>query len=262
MAEPFATEYHAQELGTIVRKSRISMRDPQQTPELAASLQRSDIAPVELTALRGLGHHDPVAEAQKLIDDARATAESMITQARNAMAAETEAARQRGHELGYCEGQELADRECAGLVAAAEQIAANVARERELLLERSEADIVELAIAIANRLVNSAIEVEPERVIDVCRGAMRKAFQREVLVVLAHPEDLQMLRDAGPAMAHELGGIHQLDFVEERRLGRGSVIVRTPVGEIDATFEAKGEKIVDALRELVDVRRAERRNAN
>lgn len=233
----------------IVRKPRISMRDPQQA-----------IADFEFPAFDPMPG-GPQGHAQAVVDTARQTAEQMLAQARAAAAAELDAARARGYEEGYREGLDQADREAAGLLSTAEAIASNVAREREELLDGAEADIVELAIQVAQRLVNGAIDVEPERVVDVCRGAMRKAFQRETLVVLAHPDDLAMLRAAGPALADELGGIHQLDFVEERRLQRGSVIVRTPVGEIDATFASKADKIHESLRELVQQRVAERREA-
>lgn len=239
-------------LHDIVRKPRIVMRDPQQQ-HLAGPITQ-----IELPVFHQ-SRHDAEAEARSIVDQARTTAQQMLEQARAARDGEVEAAQRQGYAAGHAEGLDAADRECAALVATAEQIAARVATEREHLLAQAEGEIVDLAIAIARRLVNAAIEVEPDLVVDVCRGAMRKAFQRETLVVLAHPDDLQMLRRAGPAMASELGGIHQLDFVEERRLQCGSVVVRTPAGEIDATFEGKATKIEEGLRELVDARRAEAR---
>jgi flagellar biosynthesis/type III secretory pathway protein FliH len=120
---------------------------------------------------------------------------------------------------------------------------------------------VELAMSIANRIVNASIAVDPELVIDSCRGAMRKAFQRDNLQVLAHPDDLERLRAAGPRLAEELGGVDHLDFVEERRMQPGSVVVRTPAGEIDGTIAGKAAKIEQALSEGIEQRRAARRDA-
>lgn len=248
-------EDHVEEpvLPEIRRRSRITMRDPQQ-PGLG-SVPLEDLS----RNAEGVYQHASVS-AEDIIRDARATAASMVEQARLARDAELEAARKSGHqagyEAGYGDGMDLADRESAALIATAEQIAINVAAERDRLLTGAEADMVELAIDIAERIVNASLDVQPELVLEVCKGAMRKAFQRDQLTVLAHPDDLTMLRDAGPELMRELGGIHQLDFVEERRVDRGSVIVRTPVGEIDGTFAGKREKISDALRELAEQRRA------
>ncbi|MEO6867000.1 MAG: FliH/SctL family protein, partial [Gaiellales bacterium] len=155
-----------------------------------------------------------------------------------------------------------ADTETAGLVATCEKIGIHVMEERERVLAENEADTVELAMAIARRIVNAAIDVDETLVIEACRGAMRKAFQRGSIQVLAHPDDLAMLREAGPQLTNELGGVEHLDFIEERRIDRGSVIVRTPAGEIDGTVAGKTAKIEQTLREGIEHRRAERTHAS
>lgn len=203
----------------------------------------------------------PADMAQAIVTEARSTARTMLAQARDVIAAERAQAIERGYQEGLARGAAEADAETAGLIATCEKIGVNVMEERARVLDENEADIVELAISIARRIVNAAIDVDETLVIEACRGAMRKAFQRGALQVLAHPADLQLLRDAGPELAAELGGVEHLDFIEERRIDRGSVIVRTPAGEIDGTIAGKADKIEMALREGIEQRRAERRAA-
>lgn len=202
---------------------------------------------------------DPAEIARQLIAEARSTARTMLAQARDVIAADRAAAVEQGYAEGFAKGQAEADAETAGLMSTCEKIGIHVMEERERVLAENEADIVELAMSIARRIVNASIDVDETLVIEACRGAMRKAFQRGTMQVLAHPDDLGMLRDAGPELANELGGIQHMDFIEERRLDRGSVIVRTPAGEIDATVEGKAARIEQALREGIEARRAERR---
>ncbi len=202
---------------------------------------------------------DPAQIAREMISEARSTARTMLAQARDVIAADRAAAVKQGFAEGFAKGQAEADAETAGLVSTCERIGIHVMEERERVLAENEADLVELAMAIARRIVSAAIDVDETLVIEACRGAMRKAFQRGSMQVLAHPADLDMLRAAGPELANELGGIEHLDFIEERRLDRGSVIVRTPAGEIDATIEGKATRIEQALREGIEARRAERR---
>lgn len=207
----------------------------------------------------GITGLDPADEAARVLSDARATARTMLAQAREAIAAERVEAVKAGLAEGRARGTSEADEEMAGLVRTCEQIGIQVMEERARLMEDSKSDVVELAMAVAQRIVNAAIDVDETLVIEACRGAMRKAFQRDQLQVLAHPADLAMLREAGPQLARELGGVEHLDFVEERRLDRGSVMVRTPAGEIDGTIAGKSDKIEQALREGIEQRRAERR---
>ncbi|MCB0877440.1 MAG: hypothetical protein KDC46_00460 [Thermoleophilia bacterium] len=204
---------------------------------------------------------DPAEVARSIIAEARETARTMLQQARDVIAADRARAVEQGHEEGYAAGRAHADEEMSGLVATCEQIGVHVMEERERVLAQSEADVVELALAIARRIVNASLDVDETLVVDACRGAMRKAFQRGSMQVLAHPDDLALLRTAGPKLAAELGGVDHLDFIEERRLDRGSVIVRTPVGEIDATISGKADKIEQTLREGIEQRRAGRRAA-
>lgn len=203
----------------------------------------------------------PAQVAAQLIAEARDTARTMLSQAREVITAERAQAVRQGHDEGFAQGLAAADQETAGLIATCERIGINVMEERERVLAEGEADLVELAMAIARRIVNAAIDVDETLVVEACRGAMRKAFQRGALQVLAHPDDLTLLRAAGPGLAGELGGVEHLDFVEERRLDRGSIIVRTPAGEIDATIAGKADKIEQALREGIEQRRAERNAA-
>jgi len=243
----------------IQRKARLVMRDPQQAASPSSVVSELALPSMVGPASAAAMDHSHPTTVGGIVENARRTAENMLAQTRAACEQDREAAQAAGYEAGFAEGMMAADNETASLIATAEQIGLHVAQERQRLLAEAEGEIVDLAIAIAQRVVNAAIDVKPEYVVDVCRGAMRKAFQRETLVVRAHPDDLEMLRAAGPQLAEELGGVQHLEFIEERRVNRGSLIVRTPAGEIDATFEGKTDKIVDSLRELVRSRAAERR---
>lgn len=199
------------------------------------------------------------ARAQQIIVEARDTARTMLRQAREVIESDRIAAVESGREQGRIEGRAEADLEASGLLHACEQIGIHVAQERQDVLEANEQDVVELAIAIAQRIVAASLDVDRDLVIDACRSAMRKAFQRGDMQVLAHPDDLDILRSAGPKLAAEMGGVEHLEFIAERRLDRGSVIVRTAAGEIDGTIASKSEKIEQTLREGIQQRRAERR---
>lgn len=248
----------------ISRRSSIAIKDLPSAPEMGTggAQVHSGLQSFELPSLNDT-HSTPSAqaEADRILDEARRTADEMLSQARSVRDAEIKAAHDAGYAAGLAQGHAAADVESAQLITTCEAIAANIVTERETLLAQSEGEIVRLAIAISERLTNAAIAFEPEMVIDVCRGAMRKAFQRETLVVLAHPDDLAMLREAGPQMASQLGGVKELEFVEERRLVRGTVVVRTPAGEIDGTFASKSETIERELLELAERRRAEAKSA-
>ena len=110
-----------------------------------------------------------------------------------------------------------------------------------------ERDAVMLAMEVAEKVVAGAIAVEPERVLDVVRGALRAIVERERIVILVNPEDLAIIREGLDELAGSLGGIEHVEVQEERRLGRGGAIVRTPDAEIDADLRTKLERAREAI---------------
>jgi flagellar assembly protein FliH len=93
--------------------------------------------------------------------------------------------------------------------------------------------------------------VQPERVVDVVRGALRRLVERGRITLLVHPDDLDIVRDAGDGLVAELGGIEHLDVQAERRVPRGGAIVRTMEGEVDATLTTKLDRAREVLEETL-----------
>jgi flagellar assembly protein FliH len=127
-------------------------------------------------------------------------------------------------------------------VAALEQAVEQARALRDAMVEEAEGRAAHFALAIAEKVVAGALEVEPERVLDVVRGALRGLLDGDRIVVCVHPDDVELVRAAG------LGTLDaQVEVHGERRVARGGALVRTSVGEVDARIERK----LDAVRVLV-----------
>jgi flagellar assembly protein FliH len=167
--------------------------------------------------------------------------------------AEVAAARAAGHEEGFQAGRLEAQEAMAAGVAALQAAAAAVAAERERVSAAVEAAAVELGLQIAEQALAAAVAVQPERVVDVARGALRRMVERDRVTLLVNPEDLELVRGASASLVAELGGIEHCDVQAERRVARGGAIVRTAEGEVDATIATKLERAREVLeRELRD----------
>jgi flagellar assembly protein FliH len=185
----------------------------------------------ELEQLAPPPSQDPVAAARALIDNARAEAAGLRARA-------VEDGRSEGIRLG----REEASAELAPAVAALEQALAEARAVRDAMLEQAEARAAEFAVTIAEKIVAGALEVEPERVVDVVRGALRGVLDSDRIVVSVHPDDVELVRAAGLGSPEAHVEVHP-----ERRVARGGALLRTAVGEVDAQIERK----LDAVRALV-----------
>ncbi|MGH2897500.1 MAG: FliH/SctL family protein [Solirubrobacteraceae bacterium] len=185
----------------------------------------------ELEQLAPPPSHDPVRAAAAVVEAAHEQAAELRAQAVKDGVAE-----------GLRAGREEAAASLAPALQALRAALDEALAARDAIVESAEARAVDLALAIAEKVVAGAVEIEPARVIDIVRGALRGVLDGERIVVCVHPDDVELVRTAGA----ELSDAH-VEIYGERRVARGGALVRTSVGEVDARLQTK----LDAVAALV-----------
>jgi flagellar assembly protein FliH len=179
--------------------------------------------------------------------DPRAMAEDFMTAARAEADDIRHAARQQGYEEGFQAGMAATREELAPATAAVGEALAETQRLRGETADAVEARAVELSLRLAEKIVAGTLEVQPERVVDVVRGALRCLVDRERVTVQVNTLDLELVREAVEPVVSALGGIDHLEVQEDRRVSRGGALVRSAAGEVDATIETKLERAREVL---------------
>jgi flagellar assembly protein FliH len=159
---------------------------------------------------------------------------------------EAERIREEARAEGHAEGRAQGHRDGLAETTAAAQ-AMGVALEdlrtlRHQAADAVERDAVELALALAAKILAGELEAHPERVVDAVRGALRRIANRRQIVVLVDPGDLDVVSAAVGELRAQVGGIETCDVQADRRVGRGGALVRTVEGEIDATVKTQLER--------------------
>jgi flagellar assembly protein FliH len=146
-----------------------------------------------------------------------------------------EQAFEEGFAAGVAQAQSQLDGPASALAAAADQLQAM----RSDAAASVEVDAVDLALRIAEQAIGAAIAADPELVVEAVRGALRRLVERDRVLILVNPDDLELVRDHVSRLVGELGGIEHCEVQAERRVRPGGAIVRTSEGEVDATLETK-----------------------
>ena len=161
----------------------------------------------------------------------------------SAVRAEAEQIRAQAWAAGEAEGRAAglaaARTEAAPAVAAIAAAVGAISELRDQVLAELEQDAVEMAMQLAEQILAGVISVEPERVIDVGRNALRHLSDRRRVTVVVNPEDLELVSECVEQLQSELGGIEHLGVQSDRRIGRGGAIARTDSGEIDSGLDAQ-----------------------
>jgi flagellar assembly protein FliH len=207
-------------------------------PALAQEFDFAPLAaPVAVAPLVPVAPRTPEALAAEVLARAEAEAQAL-----------REAARAEGYEAGRAEALAALAPASEALQHAAGALTAEAAQSAD----RLEAHAVDLAIQLAEKVLGGALAVQPERVVEAVRGALRGIVDRERLTILVNPDDLDLVRDSIADVLGSLGGVEHCEVQAERRVGRGGAIVRTPDGDVDARLETKLQRAREVIESALE----------
>lgn len=192
---------------------------------------------------------------------ARERAAAVVEQARRQAEEALRQARREGFEVGFREGlqqgreqaREEVRREARELLERLQALVEDALRRREQALREAEADIVELALAVAEKVVHRQVEEGPE----VTRAVLHSLLALEGLAASAgrvevhvNPQELEWLA-RGPADALRPDGPVHIEWVPDPGVSPGGCVVESDLGIIDASLETRLSAVREALRDGV-----------
>ena len=153
-----------------------------------------------------------------------------------------EQARAEGYAQGRAPGHEDGAAEIAAAARSLGEALAAVHEQRALVAEAVERDAIELALALAAKILAGSLQARRELVVEVVQGALRRLSERRRITVLVNPADLDTVRAAIGEITAQGSGVELCDLQSEARVGVGSAIVRTSEGEVDASVQTQLER--------------------
>ena len=148
-----------------------------------------------------------------------------------------------GLKAGRAESKEAADR-------FAELVEAFQERQRALVRE-NETALVDLAIAVARRIVGASVAIEREPVllaVSDCLGYLR---DRTRVIVKVNPKDLDVVRETRKEWLAGVEGIGTLSIEANESIARGGCVLETDSGDVDARVEERLSMLHQALLDQV-----------
>jgi flagellar assembly protein FliH len=149
---------------------------------------------------------------------------------------------EQGRQEGERAGEERATAQYREAVAAFGRSALQVATLKPRLRAEAERELVELAFAIARRILRREVSVDPTAVVGLIRGCLDQYTRAEISRLQVHPQDLAAVNQffsENPAP--------QLEVVADPKVSRGGAVFETTRGTLDARFETQLEEIEKGL---------------
>jgi len=190
----------------------------------------------------------PLEQLQPSAAPPRGTPAGILAQADVEAQRIRELARAEGHAEGFARGRTDGLTETRAAAQALQAALTQLQARAQDLADTVERDAVELALALAGKILAGAFDVEPQRVLDVVAGALRRVADRRSVTVLVNPDDLELVESAVGELRGQAGGIELCDVQADRRVSRGGAIVRTRESEVDATVQTQLARAREVIR--------------
>jgi flagellar assembly protein FliH len=192
----------------------------------------------------------PVLEGEPEQTSPLAREQALAAAHARAEAAAAEAAA-RARDEGFAAGLADAEEHIAPLRSALVAAVRTLEQHVEDAAVETERRAVELALALAEKILHTALDADPSLVVPVVTGALRRVANRETIVLDVNPADVDLVRAATGQIQSELGNLPRLEVAGERRVARGGCVVRTVEGEIDARLDTQLARAAEVLRASV-----------
>ena len=180
-------------------------------------------------------------DAQQLVRQAESSALELVAGAQARVAQIEAEARRAGDAQGRIDGKSAAEAQLAPVIATMREMIESVRAQRAAAVAAAEPEVVRLALAVAERVIHTEVQTNPNVVTENVRQALTRLVSREVVTLRVNPIDLDTIRQHRDEIV-AAGDVEHLRIVEDQRVDRGGVLVETEAGTIDA-------KIATQLRE-------------
>ena len=154
-----------------------------------------------------------------------------------------EAAKQKGYAEGFESGKSEALKSMEEGVKNIFSAAESIKQFKNELYEDVKKDAVNLSVKIAETIIKSKIAADDGVLFNIIASAINKSSDAVNFTICLNPEDYKVLNKNPDALKDFLSKETAIDFIQDKNVQSGNVVIRTDFGEIDATISTQIERI-------------------
>jgi flagellar biosynthesis/type III secretory pathway protein FliH len=159
---------------------------------------------------------------------------------------------EKGTKEGEVAGFEHATKKLEPLLQGLQEILMQVGNLRQNTYRIIEQEVVELALAIARKVICREIEVDKEVVVCVAREALSKVEDPGSVKIKMNPSDYQFINSTKYQISELVGNIDNVTIEPRKNIRSGGCVIETNLGEIDARIEQQLQAIEDSFRNALE----------
>lgn len=185
-------------------------------------------------------------KAEKIISDAQMEAEMIIDNAQKKVCELEQRAQQEGYESGFLSGKNELAGERERLYAEINRQKESLIKERNVLIDQLEPEIIQLAVIIAKCIIHTELKIAPEQIKSIAKAVLDKAQGDGELILKVSSQDY----DAISSLIEKDAALETQIKVEADNAQTMGCRLETPFGEIDASIDGQLQEVAYELLEV------------
>ena len=151
------------------------------------------------------------------------------------------------YKKGFAAGMEAQKKEEAPVLEALSAMMNMIPAVRNDVIEKQKEQTVQLAIAIAEKILNQEVAQRKDVILGVLQGVLKNITETDGMKIRLNQQDFRFMMEAQKDFLPSFDGVRNVVFEEDASIKRGGAIVETMFGEVDARLESQLEEIKKAM---------------
>lgn len=159
-----------------------------------------------------------------------------------------EEAYRKGFREGEMAARESSSKTLTPVISTLEEALKELTRVKKEIRACAEKEAVDLALAVAKKIVCQEISANNQIVLNVVKEALKKVESKEEIIIKINPVDLKVIEKCREDIPGFFGEISEVVFKADPSLTNGGCVIETRLGDVDARIERQLMAVEEAFR--------------
>ncbi len=155
--------------------------------------------------------------------------------------------REDAYAKGHAEGLKSQNKNIATALDALAAATKSLPLIKKSILEKGEEQMVHLAFAIAEKIIQQEVATRKDVILGVLKGALKNVADTEGMKIRLNTQDFRYMMEVKKDFLQSFDGIRNVVFEEDSSIKRGGAMLETMFGEVDARLENQLKEIKAAM---------------
>ena len=227
--------------------STISSEETKEDPDISDPLD-------SLESEEEVSHQEPInsAPAQELPSQEHPAAASppsdSVTYTPPSPMPDIESVQKEAYNAGVEQGLKQASADFGSTLTALTLLCDQLSTIRETILKNSKKEMVELVLALSEKIIRHSVTEQNQTIIDTVETAIQQAVKSSELYIYLHPDDMKSIQDRANNFISGVNGLENIIIKADPAIERGGCKIESDNCTVDATIISQFSVLKDSLR--------------